>query len=178
MNYVLLAEGFEEVEAITIVDVLRRAQIEVTTVGIGSKTITGTHGIPVVADMCSCEAKAEGLDMVILPGGMPGTTNLGESDKVAQYVDYCVKNDKYVCAICAAPMVLGKLGVLEGKNAVCYPGCEGGLTGANIVKEAVVVDGKVVTSMGPGTATEFALKIVELVKGKAVSDQVRSDMLL
>ena len=178
MNYVLLAEGFEEVEAITIVDVLRRAQIEVTTVGIGSKTITGTHGIPVVADMCSCEAKEEGLDMVILPGGMPGTTNLGESEKVAQYVDYCVKNDKYVCAICAAPMVLGKLGVLEGKNAVCYPGCEGGLTGANIVKEAVVVDGKVVTSMGPGTATEFALKIVELVKGKAVSDQVRSDMLL
>lgn len=178
MNYVLLAEGFEEVEAITVVDVLRRAEIEVTTVGIGSKTITGTHGIPVTADMCSCEAKAEGLEMVILPGGMPGTTNLGESEKVAEYVDYCVKNDKYVCAICAAPMVLGKLGVLEGKNAVCYPGCEGGLTGANIVKEAVVVDGKVVTSMGPGTATEFGLKIVELVKGKAVSDQVRSDMLL
>ena len=178
MNYVLLAEGFEEVEAITVVDVLRRAEIEVTTVGIGSKTITGTHGIPVTADMCSCEAKAEGLEMVILPGGMPGTTNLGESEKVAEYVDYCVKNDKYVCAICAAPMVLGKLGVLEGKNAVCYPGCEGGLTGANIVKEAVVVDGKVVTSMGPATATEFGLKIVELVKGKAVSDQVRSDMLL
>ncbi len=178
MNYLFLAEGFEEVEAITVIDVLRRAQIEVTTVGIGGKTIVGTHGIPVEADITCCEATSEGLEMVILPGGMPGTTNLGESNKVAKLVNYCVENGKWVCAICAAPMVLGKLGVLNGKNAVCYPGCEGGLTGANIVKEPVVVDGKIVTSMGPGTATEFGLKIAELLAGKAVADQVRSDMLL
>lgn len=178
MNYVLLAEGFEEIEAITVIDVLRRAGVELKTVGIGSKTITGTHGIPVTCDMCSCEAKAEGLEMVILPGGMPGTTNLGNSEKVAEYVNYCKDNNKWICAICAAPMVLGKLGILQGKKAVCYPGCEGGLTGAEIVKEAVVVDGKVVTSMGPGTATQFALKLAEILKGKEAADQVSSDMLL
>lgn len=178
MNYVFLAEGFEEIEAISVIDILRRAEIEVTTVGVGGKTVVGTHGIPVIADKCTCEGLADDIEAVILPGGMPGTNNLGADETVKKYIDYAVKNNKLVCAICAAPMVLGAQGVLQGKKAVCYPGCEGNLTGAQVVNELVVVDGNVITSKGPGTAAEFGLKIAEVIKGKAVAAQVRSDLLL
>ena len=178
MYYVFLAEGFEEIEAVSIIDILRRADVEVTTIGVGSKDITGTHGIPMKADRCTCEGMPSDIEGVILPGGLPGTPNLMASKDVAEYIDYCAKNDKWICAICAAPMVLGKCGVLNGKKAVCYPGCEDGLTGAVIGTDIVTVDGKIVTSKGPGTASEFGLKLAELFKNEKASLSVRSDMLL
>lgn len=178
MYYVMLAEGFEEIEAVSIIDVLRRAEVDVTTVGVGSKNITGTHGIPMTADRCTCMVLPEDIEGVILPGGMPGTNNLMESEAVKEYIDYCVKNDKWITAICAAPMVLGKYGVLNGKKAVCYPGCEGNLFCGEVGSDIVTVDGKVVTSKGPGTASEFGLKLAELFKNKETADSVRSDMLL
>lgn len=177
MIYVFLAEGFEEVEALTPVDMLRRCGLEVVTVGVGGKTINGAHNIPVVADIQTSEMKlGNELDMIILPGGMPGTLNLEKSDDVQSAIDYCVKNDRYIAAICAAPSILGHKGLLEGKKACCYPGFEEHLKGANACSEGVCVDGKYVTSRGAGTAMDFALELVKILvsdeKSKALSDSV------
>ena len=136
MVYVFLAEGFEEIEALTPVDLLRRAGAEVRTVGVGSKNITGAHGITVACDMSEDEASAsikeapEALEMTVLPGGMPGTLNLGKSETVSHFLDAAAKRGAYIGAICAAPSVLGAKGLLRGRRAVCYPGFEDKLTGA------------------------------------------------
>ena len=130
MVYMFLATGFEEVEALAPLDLLRRAGVEIKTVGVGSKTIVGSHSIPVVTDMTDSEYCDESPEMIILPGGMPGTLNLDASETVHKAIKTAVANDAYVCAICAAPMILGKLGLLKGKNAVCYPGFEKDLEGA------------------------------------------------
>ena len=160
MIAVFLANGFEEVEALAVVDVLRRAELEVVTVGVGSKIITGSHNISVVADMAEEEWNAVKLDAVVLPGGMPGTLHLEASSLVQETVDAVAQAGGYVCAICAAPSILGHKGLLKGKKAVCFPGYESELTGAEIQADPVVVDGHIITAKGAGVALEFGLCII------------------
>ena len=172
MIYMFLAEGFEEVEALAPLDLIRRAGLEIKTVGVGSKTVVGSHGIPVVADITENEFSDNAPDMVILPGGMPGTKNLDASKAVHKAIADAVKNDAYVCAICAAPMILGKIGLLRGKNAVCYPGFEEYLDGSTLPDKKVVCDGKVITAKGMGAAIEFGLAIVSALKDEKTADDL------
>lgn len=174
MIYMFLAEGFEEVEALAPLDLIRRAGLEIKTVGVGSKTVVGSHGIPVVADMTADKLSDDAPDMVILPGGMPGTKNLDSCETVHKAISDAVKNDAYICAICAAPMILGKLGLVRGKNAVCYPGFEEYLDGATIPNTKVVRDGKIITAKGMGAAVEFGLAIVSALKGDKMADDLAS----
>ena len=164
MVYVFLADGFEEMEALSPVDVLRRAGIDVKTVGIGSDFIMGTHNIPVKADISIGEIKLDNsLEMIVLPGGMPGAENLENSPEVQEALDYCVENKKYIAAICAAPMILGHKGLLEGKKAICFPGFEKDLIGAEISANSVEADGRFITAKSAGYALDFALKLVEVL---------------
>ena len=177
MVIVFLAEGFEEAEAICPVDILRRAGIEAKTVSItAERRVKSSHGVIIEADAVIGEASGR-YEAVILPGGMPGAKNLDESEAVREAVTRCYEGGGLVAAICAAPMVMGHLGLLEGKQAICYPGFEKELRGAAIKKRAVVADGRVVTAVGPGAAYEFGLKIVELIKGKKEADAIMRAIL-
>lgn len=180
MIYVFLAEGFEETEALVPVDLLRRAELEVVTVGIGSCVIRGSHGIPVVADTDDQQISIDDrIDMIVLPGGMPGTLNLEKSQTVQSALDYCVENDKYIAAICAAPSVLGKKGLLKGKEAICFPGFEQFLEGASLSEKSVVRDGRIITAKGAGVAVSFGLALVETLAGseraKKIHDAIQCD---
>lgn len=178
MIYVHLAEGFEEVEALTAVNVLRRAELEVKTVSVtGSKRVTGTHGIPVEADLIYDDADYEKCEMIVLPGGLPGATNLEEHEGLAAHIKSFACNGKKLAAICAAPMVFGTCGILDGKRATIYPGMEAYLTGAEATGDAVTVDGSIITGQGPALAMEFALALVENIKGKEAADAVAEDLL-
>ncbi|MBR2877644.1 MAG: DJ-1/PfpI family protein [Clostridia bacterium] len=160
MIYVFLAEGFEEIEALATVDILRRAEMDVRTVSVtGEKEVTGAHAITVTADIT--EINLDDVDAVILPGGMPGTLNLKASDKVQDAIKYSFDNNKLMCAICAAPLVFGGAGFLKGKKAACYPGFEHELIGADVAYEPVVRDGNIITSRGAGTAHLFAFEILK-----------------
>ena len=162
MIYVFLANGFEEVEALTPVDMLRRCELEVVTAGVGGNVVRGSHGITVAADIDAAEIKLDdNLDMIVLPGGMTGTLNLEKSADVQRAIDFCVENNKYIGAICAAPSILGHKGILNGKKATCYTGFETQLMGAQVSDEAVCTDGKIITSRGAGTAMEFAFELVK-----------------
>lgn len=176
MVYLFLADGFEEIEALACVDILRRAGVDIKTVGVTGKTVTGSHEIKVEADIALSECD-DGAEMVILPGGGAGTQNLAASGEVAALVKSAARRNAYVAAICAAPTVLGGLGLLEGKRAVCYPGCEPGLNGAKKCSDRVCVDGNFITSRGPGTTSEFALTLVGILKGAGVASQLRKGML-
>ena len=172
MIYVFLAEGFEEIEALTPVDLLRRAGKKVITVGVGDSVIMCSHGIPVVPDTIAQEAPlTDELDMIILPGGMPGTLNLEKSPYVQAAIDFCMKKNITIGAICAAPSILGHKGLLNGKTAVCYEGFEAQLEGAEIGTGSVAIDGNIVTARGAGVAVQFALSLVEKAVSKAESDR-------
>ncbi len=176
---VQLAPGFEEIEAITIIDVLRRANLEVETISMTSeRKVTGSHDIPVVADKLFSEADYAEYDVLILPGGMPGAKNLDAHDELKKQIIDFNKNNKVLAAICAAPMVYGHLGVLQGRKAACYPGFEKELVGAIISEEPAVVDGNIVTGRGVGAALKFSLKLVELLVGKKESDSLAKAMLV
>lgn len=165
MIYLLLAEGFEEIEALTPVDVLRRVGQDVKTVGITGKVVTGAHGIPVTADILP-EEMGEDVDMLILPGGMPGTTNLDQWEGMDNLLARVHNAGARIAAICAAPMILGKRGYLDGKYAVCFPGFEETLLGAKVEKEArVITDGPFTTAIGMGAALEFACELVSCLLG-------------
>lgn len=174
MIYIFLAEGFEEIEAVAAIDVLRRAEYDVTTVAVGTKTtaVPGAHGITVTADILESQVETDNMEAVVLPGGLPGTLNLEKSPIVQTSIDYCMANDKLVTAICAAPSILGHKGCLQGKEATCYPGFELELKGAKIADASVVRDGNVITGRGPGTAIAFALKIVEAISGAERAQQI------
>ena len=172
MVYLFLADGFEEIEALTPVDVLRRAGIAVTTVGVTGKTVRGSHGIAVEADVAADEAKEADIEMIILPGGMPGAANLDASETVDRFIKAAVGQDAYLAAICAAPMILGKRGLLSGRDATCYPGFEKYLEGAKHYEASVVVDGNFVTSDGMGSALDFALQLVALLRGDEASEKI------
>ncbi|MBQ2256587.1 MAG: DJ-1/PfpI family protein [Clostridia bacterium] len=172
MVYLFLANGFEEIEALAPLDVLRRAGVPVTTVGVGGDSILGAHGIRVQADIPDTMYRDSAPDMIILPGGMPGSGNLDHSRVVDAALRAGAKNGAYLCAICAAPMVLGKRGYLQGKRAVCYPGFEEYLDGARVTDARVECDGKVITSKGMGAALEFGLALVEVLCGKEKAEQI------
>lgn len=175
MVYLFLAEGFEEVEALAPLDILRRAGIEVKTVGINDNFITGSHNITVACDLSTTALEIpENLEAVVLPGGMPGTLNLEVSKTVQNFIDYAFNNNKLICAICAAPSILGHKGYLDGKEAICFPGYEEELEGAIISKKAVVRDGKFITAKGMGVATQFGLEIVAAIAGKEKADSIKS----
>lgn len=178
MVYVFLADGFEETEAIAPIDMLRRAGKDVVTVGVTGKIVTGSHGIPVTADITEEELKSlSGTEMVVLPGGMPGTLNEEASEVVQGAVDYCVTNNIPIGAICAAPSILGHKGILDGRTAVCYSGFEKDLQGAVIGNKGVVTDGNITTARGAGVAVEFGLELTAVLCGKAVSEKLRESIL-
>ncbi len=173
MVYCFLADGFEEVEAIAPIDMLRRAGVEVKTVGVTGDIIDGRHGIKVIPDIDIKDIILdEELEAVILPGGLPGATNLEESADVQKAIDFATANCKYICAICAAPQILGHKGLVKGKKAIAYPGFESELEGAVISEEHVVHDGNIITAKGAGVATEFGLKIVSVLKGAELADEI------
>ena len=173
MVYCFLADGFEEVEAIAPIDMLRRAGIEVKTVGVSGEVISGSHGIKVIPDIdIKNIVLDDNLEAVILPGGLPGATNLEESTDVQKAIDFAAEKGKYICAICAAPQILGHKGLLKGKKAIAYPGFEKELEDAMISEEYVVLDGNFITAKGAGVATEFGLKIVSVLKNQALADEI------
>ncbi len=178
MYYMFLAPGFEETEMIAPLDLIRRAEIEIYTVGVGSKVVTGSHGIPVVADVIDCEVGPDrDCEGIILPGGMPGTLNLEKAESVQKFIDYCAENNLLIAAICAAPSILGHKGLLEGKNAVCFPGFEEQLVGAKTSDAAVMTDGNIVTGCGMGAAVKFGLEIVKYIKGEPEAEHLRRAIL-
>ncbi len=177
MVLVFLANGFEETEAVAPIDILRRNGQNVITVGIGEEVITSSHGITVVPDVTEADMSLmTDIDMIVLPGGMPGTLNLEKSRTVQDTIDYCAANGKFIGAICAAPSILGKKGLLKGKKATCFPGFEEFLEGADFTGEPVEKDGNIITARGAGVAVEFGLKLVEALSGKPASDKIRESM--
>lgn len=175
---VFLADGFEEIEGLTVVDLLRRAGVEVTTVSImGELTIHGAHGIDVQADKLFEEVDYDEMDMAVLPGGMPGTLNLGAHSGVKAVLEQFYQKRRYIAAICAAPSILGKYGMLEGRKATSYPGFEEALTGAEYVYDAVAADDFLITSRGLGTAIEFSLKLIEKLIDEDKAEEVKKSII-
>lgn len=171
--YIFLAEGFEEIEALTVVDILRRAQIETKMVSVEEElAVRGSHGILVTADLLFDGEALKDAAVYVLPGGMPGTRRLGEHAGLARLLEEAKGQGRYLAAICAAPTVLGRLGLLQGEKAICYPGMEEQLAGAQVVVEPVVVSGKVITSRGMGTALPFALRIQALLQGEEAAREM------
>lgn len=172
--YILLADGFEEIEGLTVVDLMRRARIDINMVSIkDTLDITGARGIGIKADMLMSNI-SDDADMLVLPGGMPGTNNLKESVEVRDLILKYNEDGRYIAAICAAPTVFGYLGLLNGRRATCYPGMEAGLTEAIVMgdEKTVVQDGNIITSRGLGTAIDFALKLIEILTDKNTADQI------
>ena len=166
MVLVLLADGFEEIEALFPVDLLRRAGLDVKTVGISGKTVSGSHGIRVECDILPEEIDYKAIDAVVLPGGLPGTENLDASSVTNKVLDAALRRGCHVGAICAAPSILGRRGLLKNKRATCYPGFEGELFGASRTSEAVVTDGHITTARGVGVAKEFAKELIKVLCGE------------
>lgn len=176
--FVFLATGFEEVEAISIIDILRRGEIEVETISItDEKLVIGAHGIKIEADSIFNDVDFGLGEMIILPGGMPGTTNLLNFSPLLDLINDYNSLGKKIAAICAAPMILGKMGLLKGKNATCYPGFEQYLEDAIVSESNIVVDSNIITSRGPATAPIFASKILEILSGIEKSDEIAKGML-
>ena len=175
---IFMAEGHEEIEALTVVDLLRRAGIDIYTVSItGEKKVTGSHGIITVCDKLIETVNFDDADMLVLPGGMPGTFHLGECELLMDQVHGFNTSKKGLAAICAAPTVFGKAGLLEGKTATCYPGMEGDLKGANTSTDAVCHDGHIITSRGMGTAIPFALEIIRTFQGDEAAEKLAKSIV-
>ncbi len=178
MIYIFLANGFEEVEAFTPLDYLRRCEeLEVKTVGVTGKMVVSSHGVTVLSDITLFDVELDKIEMIVLPGGMPGTINLEKSQQVLDIIDYCVKNNIPIGAICAAPSILGHKGLLSGKNAVCYEGFEDELIGANVTRDTVMVDGNIITARGAGVANEFSFELIEALLGQGSSTKVRNSVI-
>ena len=170
---IFLADGFEEIEGLTVVDILRRAGIDISMISInGKKKVTGAHGIALDTDEDIVQCDPDKLDMLVLPGGMPGTTNLAACEKLTEALKKADQEKRGIAAICAAPSVLGDLGFLKGKKAVCYPGFESRLTGAEVLAVPVVTDGHITTSRGMGTAIALAQELTKRLKDEETAKQV------
>ncbi|MBR5783241.1 MAG: DJ-1/PfpI family protein [Clostridia bacterium] len=178
MVYILLTDGFEEVEALTPIDLLRRSNVEIKTVGIGTLHPTGAHGVQVVADITEAEVSVSDMEMLILPGGYPGYANLDNSKAVHALIDAALQKDCFVAAICGAPTILGKRGDLNGKVACCYPGMEADLKEAIVSEDPVCVDGHIITSRSAGTAMAFALTLVDVLCGKEQASKMKQAIVL
>ncbi len=176
---VQLAEGFEEIEAVTIIDILRRAELEVIVISITEKLeVTGSHNIKIIADQLFENTNYKTIDMIVLPGGMPGSINLNNHAGLKKEIVEFSKNGKQLAAICAAPLVFGELGILKNKNATCYPGFENRLEGATTTGNNIELAGNIVTGKGAGVAMEFSLKIIEIFKGKEFADELEAKMIV
>ncbi len=162
MTIILLADGFEEIEALAPLDLLRRAGVDAKTVSINEKTVKGAHGISVISDLSPDEVDLDNVELAIFPGGMPGTLNLDASPYTDEVIDAVVKNGGRVAAICAAPLILGRRGLLKGKRAVCFPGFENELIGAEVLSKNVITDGNITTARGMEVALEFGKELVSL----------------
>ena len=179
MVYLLLGTGFEETEAVAPLDLLRRAGVEVLTVGVTGKTVYGSHKIGVEADITIDEMDLTNLEMIILPGGLGGVASARASQKALDALRFAWENDKYVAAICAGPTVLADLGITDGKKATCYPGCEGGMGNAVLVENAASVqDGKLITGTSAGCAVSFGLALIEALKGKDAADAIARQIVI
>lgn len=176
MVYVFLADGFEIIEALAPVDMLRRAKIDVKTVGVSSEIATSSCGVGVKCDMTIDEFDFYDVEAVVLPGGMPGTLNLENSSAVQKVIDNANNTNAFICAICAAPSILGHKGLLSGKKAVCFPGFENSLEGCESCCEYVVTDGKFITAKGAGVCIDFGLEIVKQLRGGELSDEIRKSI--
>ena len=173
MVYILLAPGFEETEALAPADLLRRANIETALVSLTGESVPGSHGITVVADMGLDEVDLSKADMIVLPGGGPGYKNLGADPRVERLVREAAERDLWIAAICAAPTLLGRWGLLEGKKAICYPGMEDQLTGALVqTAPGEIRDGKIITGRAAGNAIDFAAELIEVLLDRAAADKV------
>lgn len=175
MIYVLLANGFEDIEALAPVDILRRANIPVKTAAIDEKTVVSSHDVTVLADILFDEINREDMDMLVLPGG-PGHVHLDASGKVHSLIDYAFKNGIYIAAICASPSVIGKKGMLNGKKYTCFPGFEDKCAGGIYTGEKAVLDGKILTAKGAGAASDFGFKMVEIIKGEETAGLLKNQM--
>ncbi len=174
MIYVFLADGFEETEALTTVDILRRGKLELKTVAVGTENeiVCSSHGIKVIADICEKDIDKNNLAGIVLPGGMPGTLNLEKSAVVSEYLTYCYDHNLIIGAICAAPSILGKRGILNGRKATCFPGFEKFLSQSDGNGEFAVTDGNIVTGKGMGATIPFALQLLELFKDRQSAEVV------
>ena len=178
MVYMLLGTGFEETEAIAPLDLLRRADVEIQTVGINGKIVYGSHGIGVEADITLDQVQLEAMEMIILPGGLGGVASIRGSKAAMDAVRYAYEQGKYTAAICAGPTVLADLGIPNGKNATCYPGCEGQMGSANICNAAAVTDGKVITGTSAGCAIPFGLALIAALKGQETADRIAQQIVI
>lgn len=179
MVYVLLGTGFEEVEAIAPVDLMRRAGIEVQTVGITGKTVAGSHKIPVEADILPENMDLESMDMIVLPGGLGGVASARASQAALDALRWGWEHDRFVAAICAGPTVLADLGIPDGKKATCFPGCEGQMGKADMVPGvAALRDGKLITGTSAGCAVPFALELIKALKGSEAADKVAKQIVI
>lgn len=171
--YLFLATGFEEVEALTVLDILRRGKVDCKTVSVmGDYDVTSSHMVTVRADLLFDEKDLSDGDMIILPGGIPGTPNLKAHKGLEKLILKYQEDGKYLAAVCAAPTVYGEMGLLEGKNATCYPGMEDGLVGANKLTDKVVQDGQFITSRGMGTCVDFGLKLLSILENETLSEEI------
>ena len=179
MVYMLLGTGFEETEAIAPLDLLRRAGVEVATVGVTGKTVYGSHNIGIEADILMDQMDLTNLDMIILPGGLGSVASARASQPALDALRFAWDNGKFVAAICAGPTVLADLGITDGKHATCYPGCEDGMGNAIMAENAAVVaDGRLITGTSAGCAIPFGLKLIEVLKGKEAADQIAAQIVI
>ena len=179
MVYMLLGTGFEETEAIAPLDLLRRAGVQVATVGINSKIIKGSHGIGIEADIEIGEMNLTDLDMIVLPGGLGGVASIKASKSALDAVRFAWENGKFVAAICAGPTILAQLGITDGKNATCYPGCEEQMGSAKMAENAAAVtDGKVITGTSAGCAVPFGLALIAALKGQEAADAIAKQIVI
>lgn len=179
MVYMLLGTGFEETEAIAPLDLLRRAGVPVATVGINGKIVYGSHGIGVEADMELGQMDLTNLDMIVLPGGLKGVASIRSSQAAMDAIRFAWENGKFTAAICAGPTVLADLGIVDGKNATCYPGCEGQMGSAKMAENAAVVtDGKLITGTSAGCAIPFGLALIAALKGQEAADAIARQIVI
>lgn len=177
MIAVLLADGFEEMEALVPLDMLRRAGLDARLVGIAGKIAVGSHGIAVVCDLTADELDPDTISLAIFPGGMPGSLNLDKADFTDTVISSVVRRGGRLAAICAAPLVFGHRGLLNGKRATCYPGFEKELLGATVTGEGVVTDGNITTARGAGVALAFAKELITLILGKKKADELSAGIM-
>ncbi len=179
MVYMLLGTGFEEIEAVAPLDIMRRAGLKVCTVGINGKIIYGGHNIGITADITLDEMDLTNLDMIVLPGGLGGVASVRASQKAMDALRFAWENDKFVAAICAGPAVLADLGITDGRSATCYPGCEADMCGANMVADVPCVrDGGLITGTSAGCAIPFGLALVEALKGSEAAQSIQKQIVI